>query len=155
LINGQLVACDSRINQALRKIFASHDAAGTECNAALSLLTRNGDRYLCHALPLKSSSRAAVGASYKATAALFVRKVALDLHSCSDLLLRTFELTPSELRVFLAIIESSGVSATADKLGVAETTVKTHLQRVFAKTGASRQADLVKLAASFTNPIAR
>jgi DNA-binding CsgD family transcriptional regulator len=155
LTNGQLVACDSRFNQTLRKLFTSHEAAGARCSTALSLLTRNGDRYLCHVLPLNSSARAAVGANYKAIAALFVRKVALDLHSCSELLLRTFELTPSELRVLLAIVESSGVSATADKLGVAETTVKTHLQRVFAKTGASRQADLVKLAAGFSNPIAR
>jgi hypothetical protein len=28
------------------------------------------------------------------------------------------------------------------------------LQRVFSKTGASRQADLVKLAAGFANPLA-
>jgi DNA-binding CsgD family transcriptional regulator len=31
--------------------------------------------------------------------------------------------------------------------------VKTHLYRVFAKTGASRQADLVKLAAAFSDPL--
>jgi DNA-binding CsgD family transcriptional regulator len=31
--------------------------------------------------------------------------------------------------------------------------VKTHLHRVFAKTGASRQADLVKLAAGFSSPL--
>ena len=37
--------------------------------------------------------------------------------------------------------------------GIAETTVKTHLHRVFAKTGVSRQADLVKLAAGFSNPL--
>jgi hypothetical protein len=36
--------------------------------------------------------------------------------------------------------------------GVAETTVKTHLYRVFSKT--SRQADLVKIAAGFSNPLA-
>jgi len=32
--------------------------------------------------------------------------------------------------------------------------VKTHLQRLFAKTGATRQADLVKLAAGCANPLA-
>ena len=47
----------------------------------------------------------------------------------------------------------SGVPETADALGIAETTVKTHLHRVFAKTGVSRQADLVKLAAGFSNPL--
>jgi DNA-binding CsgD family transcriptional regulator len=39
-------------------------------------------------------------------------------------------------------------------LGIAESTVKTHLHRVFDKTGARRQADLVKLTAGFSNPLA-
>lgn len=42
---------------------------------------------------------------------------------------------------------------TAAALGIAETTVKTHPHRVFANTGVSRQADLVKLAAGFSNPL--
>ena len=54
----------------------------------------------------------------------------------------------------LAIVEVGGVPETAAALGVAETTVKTHLHRVFSKTGASRQADLVKLAAGFSSPLA-
>ena len=45
------------------------------------------------------------------------------------------------------------VGALAVALGIAETTAKTHLHRVFAKTGVSRQADLVKLAAGFSNPL--
>jgi DNA-binding CsgD family transcriptional regulator len=46
-----------------------------------------------------------------------------------------------------------GVPETAEALGIAETTVKTHLSRLFAKTGASRQADLVKIVAGFSNPL--
>ena len=66
---------------------------------------------------------------------------------------RTFELTPAELRVLQSIVDVGGVPETAVALGIAETTVKTHLHRVFAKTGTSRQADLVKLAAGFSNPL--
>ena len=64
-----------------------------------------------------------------------------------------YNLTPSELRVLLAIVEVGGVAETARALGVAEATVKTHLHRLFGKTGASRQADLVKLVAGFSNPL--
>jgi DNA-binding CsgD family transcriptional regulator len=39
-------------------------------------------------------------------------------------------------------------------LGIAETTIKTHLRRVFIKTGADRQADLVKIVAGFASPLA-
>ena len=41
----------------------------------------------------------------------------------------------------------------AEVLGVADTTVKTHLGRVYEKTGAGRQADLVKLVAGFSSPL--
>ena len=43
----------------------------------------------------------------------------------------------------------------ANLLGVAETTIKTHLRRIFIKTGAERQADLIKLAAGFAMPLSR
>ena len=41
----------------------------------------------------------------------------------------------------------------ASVLGIAEPTVKTHLKRLFEKTGTHRQADLVKLVAGFSNPL--
>jgi hypothetical protein len=59
------------------------------------------------------------------------------------------------MRVFLSIVEVGGVPESADKLGIAETTVKTHLKRVYSKTGAGRQADLSKLAAGFSFPLAK
>ena len=64
------------------------------------------------------------------------------------------ELTPSELRVLIAIVEIGGVPEVAPVLGVSETTVKTHLQHVFEKTGTKRQADLVKLVSCFVSPLA-
>ena len=42
----------------------------------------------------------------------------------------------------------------APALGISETTVKTHLQHVFDKTGINRQADLVKLVAGYMSPLA-
>ena len=44
-----------------------------------------------------------------------------------------------------------GVPAVAHALGIAETTAKTHLGHLYEKTGAGRQADLVKLVAEFSN----
>ena len=88
---------------------------------------------------------------HKSVAALFVPKVAMEMAG-SEIIARSFELTPAELRVMLSIVDVGGVPETAAALGVAESTVKTHLHRVFAKTGANRQADLVKIAAGFSNP---
>ena len=44
--------------------------------------------------------------------------------------------------------------AVATAFGVADTTVRTHVNRLFEKTGATRQADLVKLVAGYTTPLA-
>jgi DNA-binding CsgD family transcriptional regulator len=152
-VNGQLVARDRKSNQALCEIFADHvDAPGIKGTTML-LTAHDGERYLMHALPLTSAARSLTGMTYKAVAALFVRKVALD-NPCGELVGRMFELTPAELRVLLAIVKVGGVPETAAALGVAETTVKTHLHRVFAKTGSRRQADLVKLAAGCSSPLA-
>ena len=60
--------------------------------------------------------------------------------------------SPGEVRVLQAMMSVTGVSKTAAALGIAETTVKTHLQHLFAKTGVHRQADLVKLVAAHADP---
>lgn len=153
-IGGQLVARDARVNQNLRQVFgADGEAALTAGGRAFPLTAHDGTRYVAHVLPLASVMRNGDGRSFKAVGALFVRKMELESRSYGDLVARTFELTPAELRVFLAIVEVGGVPEAAEVLGIAESTVKTHLHRVFAKTGASRQADLVKLAAGFSNPL--
>jgi len=53
-----------------------------------------------------------------------------------------------------SIVDVGGVPEVAAALGVAATTIKTHLGRLFAKTGVARQADLVKLVAGFSTPLA-
>ena len=104
-------------------------------------------------LPLTSGARRRAGTSYAAVAALFVHKAALEIPSPPEAIAKTFKLTPSELRVLLAIVEVGGVPETAAALGIGEATVKTHLLRLFAKTGTGRQAELVKLVAGFSNPL--
>jgi DNA-binding CsgD family transcriptional regulator len=152
---GQLSTRDTPANQTLRKHFAATDAiASYASNAVLPLTADNGDRYMMHMMPVQSVMRTHSAVPGKAVAALFVRRVEMDGRSCAELVARTFELTPAEMRVLLAIVNGGGVPETAKALGVAETTVKTHLQRIFAKTGASRQADLVKLTAGYASPLA-
>jgi DNA-binding CsgD family transcriptional regulator len=54
----------------------------------------------------------------------------------------------------LAVVQIGGAPEVAGVLGVSEATVKTHLQHVFEKTGTARQADLIKIVASFMGPLA-
>lgn len=61
-----------------------------------------------------------------------------------------YRLTPQEARVALAVSGGHGLAEAARSLGLSVLTVRNHLQRVFAKTGTSRQAELVHLIASLT-----
>ena len=110
---------------------------------------------MANVLPLTSGARRRAGVSYAAAAALFVYKVELAPPSPPEVIAKAYKLTPMELRVLLAIVEVGGVPEVADALGIAETTVKTHLGAVYKKTSRSRQADLVKLVAEFSNPLVR
>jgi len=62
-------------------------------------------------------------------------------------------LTPAELRVLLGIVNIGGIPEIATALGVADCTIRTHVGRLFDKTGTGRQADLVKLVAGFFTPL--
>jgi DNA-binding CsgD family transcriptional regulator/PAS domain-containing protein len=152
-IKGQLVARDAQANQTLGDICDDNGDGSTDARGlSVPFAARNGERYVMHVLPLASAARTG-GVAHGAVATLFVRKVALD-STHREIFARTFELTPAELRVLEAIVEVGGVPETSAALGIAESTVKTHLHRVFAKTGTRRQADLVKLAAGYSNPLA-
>ncbi len=56
-----------------------------------------------------------------------------------------FGFTGAETRLVTALYEGCSVPDAADRLGVAPTTARSHLQSVFAKTGVRRQGDLLTL----------
>ena len=78
---------------------------------------------------------------------------ALEAPSPPEALAKAYKLTMTELRVMLAIADIGGVPEVASVLGIAATTVRTHLGHVFEKTGTNRQVDLVKLLAGFSSPL--
>ncbi len=109
--------------------------------------------WLAHILPLTSGMRRDAGIAYSAVAAVFVHKASLETPSAMETMSKLYRLTPSELRVLAAMSEVGGISAVAQVVGISEATVKTHLQRLFGKTGTNRQADLVKLVAAHASPL--
>jgi DNA-binding CsgD family transcriptional regulator/PAS domain-containing protein len=153
---GRLVANAPETGQILADIFASADqgdAAIGMKGVALPLKARNDEPYVAHVLPLTSGERWSAATSYRAVAALFVHRAALDRPSPPEAIATAYKLTPMELRALLALVEIGGVAEVAEALGIAVTTVKTHLGHVYEKTGARRHADLVKLVAGFSNPL--
>jgi DNA-binding CsgD family transcriptional regulator len=56
-----------------------------------------------------------------------------------------FGLTAAEASLASQIIRGRGLKACAELIGISEPTARTHLRRIFEKTGTKRQADLVRL----------
>lgn len=153
---GRLAAVQAESDRGLRETLAAAgcgDASLGSRGIAVPLMSLSGDRFAAHVLPLTSGARRRAGRAYAAVAAVFVHKAALNTSSPPEIIAKTYRLTPMELRVLLAVVEIGGVPEVARALGIAETTVKTHLGGVYHKTGARRQADLVRILAEFQSPL--
>jgi DNA-binding CsgD family transcriptional regulator len=156
-VDGRMMAGDSGINETLRRTLA---AAGSSDKAAgikrfvVPLTTRAGERYVVQVLPLTYGKPQRASVIPPAVAVLFVHKTALQAPSLPEAIVKSYGLTPAELRVLLAIVELGSVPEVARALGLASSTVRTHVLRLYKKTGAGREADLVKLVVGFCNPLA-
>lgn len=149
---GRLVANDPGADRALRSAFSAAEggdgALGTQAIAVP--LATDEQRFVAHVLPLTSGARRRAGARY--AAAVFVRQADIDTPAAPEVIAKRYELTPSELRVLLTVVESGGVLNIGEALGIPEARAKTHLRKLFEKTGTNEQADLVKLVAGCAGP---
>jgi hypothetical protein len=116
------------IDQAFRDVLiaaGTGDAAVGIKGIALPLTARDGERHVAHVPPLTSGARRHAGIATSAAAALFVHKAALDIPSPPEAIAGAYKLTPTELRVLLAIVEIGGVPEVAVALGIGDATVRT------------------------------
>jgi DNA-binding CsgD family transcriptional regulator len=85
------------------------------------------------------------GWSARPLALLIVTDPAQERDARKAQLRRRFGLTPAEADVAMEITRGDGRKAAAARLGVADSTARMHLTRVFEKTGVHRQAELVRV----------
>jgi DNA-binding CsgD family transcriptional regulator/PAS domain-containing protein len=64
-----------------------------------------------------------------------------------------FGMTPAEAGFAVEILKGDGIQAAADRLSISRATARTHLSRIFDKTGTRRQAELVRVLLSTGNSI--
>lgn len=99
---------------------------------------------LAHVLPLRSRGPLSRPAD-DAVAIVFVRTDDSS-HDNVDIVSQAFGFTPAETRVLRSLLTGKTLQDVAEELRVSRTTVKTHLDSIFNKTGVARQVDLVRLA---------
>ncbi|MET4799557.1 LuxR C-terminal-related transcriptional regulator [Bradyrhizobium sp. LB11.1] len=152
IVGDRIVARNTQADKIFRSLFdivAEGGTSSADCRRIELMTSADGQHYLAHAFSLTRQHGLQRDA---AATVMFLQKASMMPRLATNAIAAAFRLTPSEMRVLMAIVELGGVPDIAAKLGIAGTTVKTHLGRLFEKTGAGRQADLVKIAAGFAAP---
>lgn len=150
---GILAARSDPANGELRKaimLAARDEAAIGRTGVAIRLTEEALPPVFAHVLPLAGGELRS-RLRPRAVAAVFVDATP-DEQDRAALLAVAFGLTPAETRVVASLLGGRTLSETASALDIAFTTVKTHLARIFLKTGVSRQAELVRLAMQTASP---
>ncbi|MDM0031495.1 LuxR C-terminal-related transcriptional regulator [Variovorax sp. J22P271] len=112
-----------------------------------------GGGYVATLLPIENGQRSGILAPFAASVAVFVQDPIEVPLMPGEAFARLHGLTGAELRVLMALAQGLGGMAVAEMLGISEPTVRTHLQRIFSKTGTARQSDLLGLLHRATPPV--
>ena len=113
----------------------------------LDIVATDGTQLAGHLVKLPTSPPHARMPRHPATFVFFVRPVTPEQVSYGATLQQRYRLTPREMSVVVALVETGGVPEIAALLGLSKATVESHLKAIFIKMSVQRQADVVKLAA--------
>jgi DNA-binding CsgD family transcriptional regulator/PAS domain-containing protein len=149
-----LSASTSAASRALRKAImhaARGDSHPGESGRPIRLTETDQVPVYAHVLPLTTGDLR-TRFQPNAVAAVFIA-VPEGQNEGTGLLAQAFSLTCAEVRLLEGLVAGHTLAETALHLGIARSTAKTHLDHIFAKTGVSRQAELVRLTMQLTLPV--
>lgn len=166
---GQLLAENNLLRRERGRLNLEDPSAARKLHALLSPASRLSgedapkgslvlrDKYgnvslVIHVVPFEPFGDARYPDTDEAAAGLFIvdcRRGTTDrINAFADL----FELTPAEARVLAQLISGDGLKVSANRLNIAQSTARTHLAHILGKTGAHRQAELVRMFFETTIP---
>jgi DNA-binding CsgD family transcriptional regulator len=137
-------AASLEIRSAIKQAARNESGIG-KTGLAVRLTEEDEAPVVAHVLPL-AGGEVRTRLEPAAVAAVFINPKVDDAAS-AQAVAATYGLTPAETRVLTRVLTGSTVAEAAADLGVAATTARTHLDSIFAKTGVSRQSELIRLAA--------
>jgi DNA-binding CsgD family transcriptional regulator/PAS domain-containing protein len=153
---GRLIAARSDVrdslSHAIEQSVAGRAPAATG-QYAIALPDEEGAGLIANVLPLEwRDGRNPLG-PLPGVAAVIVQEPSANAGPPMEAFAELYGLTAAECRVLQLVAEGHTPQEAADRLALSLATVKTHLQRVFAKTNTGRQADLVRLVAQVAAPL--
>ena len=142
-VSGQVAADALRVAVAI----ASRDEAHmSQRGIGIPVTGRSGAPAAVHVLPLE---RRLVRSHLHTKAVAAVFAVTSAAHAPIDLVATLYALTPAETQLLAALCRGETLDQAAGASSITMSTAKTHLKRVFSKTGCARQAEVVALVAKF------
>lgn len=154
-VSGRLRTVDAEQTSRLRGAIASAAESETELGAegiSMALPGCNGTIATAHVLPL-ANGHLRPYLEPNASAAVFVASSTLKSGSDMAGFAESFDLSAAECRVAERLMRGLTIDESAAELRIARTTIKTHLARIFSKTGTSRQSELISLIRSVIPPV--
>jgi len=126
------------------------DEATLPGDNSLALSGSDGAGLVATILPLNRGDRRSFSGL---AAAVFVQDPVVAPPYAGEAFAKLYGLTGAELRVLLALAPGLSVKDAAAMLGIGEVTARTHLQHIYAKTGTSKQTELLNLFRNATPPL--
>ncbi|MGZ3295529.1 MAG: helix-turn-helix transcriptional regulator [Xanthobacteraceae bacterium] len=147
---GALSAPDANDGKALRNLIASCAMQASITTGGEVTLRRPSGRLPLHALVTPIRQETAIAAMpwtimQRPAAIVLISDPETEMRARIEALRERFGLTPAEALFALEIVKGDGRQATADRLGITVGTARSHLSKIFDKTGVPRQAELVRL----------
>lgn len=141
---GRMAIAGTGANRLLQPaIEAAADEAEPKVSSVPVAWTEEHPACVLHILPLRRDARDLFGGGATVLAVSVPRKSGPA--PSADILAGLFDLTPAEARFAQALAAGHSLKAAAKRLHLAESSGRTYLARIFAKTGTHRQAELVSL----------
>jgi DNA-binding CsgD family transcriptional regulator len=145
---GRLAATSPALTARLRALArqaASHKTGEGDIGGTIELCRgENRPPLVAHVIPLASIRTVAIFDFDRPAAACFVVDLAANLDATAQRFAARYGLTGAETRVLVELVRGNGRLAAAARLNITEATVRTHASRILAKTGTSRQTELIR-----------
>ena len=139
------------LDAALR--LAAEDEAKLERRGiGVPVSSEGGAPLMLHLMPL-GRTELRRGLNRGAAAAVFIVSADRRINPPLDAIALLYNFTPAETQIFAMIAGGQTLDEIAATLGIGRGTAKTHLLRIFNKTGCNRQAELVALAHQLAAPL--
>jgi DNA-binding CsgD family transcriptional regulator len=133
-----------------RAIGTAGDAVAGSKGMGVPARRLNGQPLAMQVMPLER--RRGANTPGAAVAAVFIAEAAGGPATSAEILGLLFDLTPAEARIFNLVAGGMSIAQIGAELGIADATAKTHLARIYRKTGQGSRGGLAKLAQDVAPP---